>query len=195
MNRRPRLNRFVYGEGALSRLSISAFLLFCSTVGGVILPVANAQDSLAEAARKNRPKDVQVTAKRTWTNDDIQPTSQTASFSSAITETKESDSETLRKFRNLDKETLGAAVLKSGDAPNVEFPNRRDWEQRLFEAKQAWLDQVDRMVGHKDSSKYSQEEENRLALGAKRIFERISSEGVTQARAVNDPILKAHLEL
>jgi hypothetical protein len=50
------------------------------------------------------------------------------------------------------------------------------------------------MVGHKDSSKDAQDTEIRLAQGAQRTFERIAAEGVLQARAVNDPTLKAHLQ-
>jgi hypothetical protein len=43
-------------------------------------------------------------------------------------------------------------------------------------------------------AKDSRDEELRLAVGAQRTFERISQEGVKQARAVNDPVLKAHLD-
>src|SRR5216684_5067426 len=151
------------------------------------------QDSLADSARKNRPKDMQIARKRVWTNDDLQATSNNES-SSLMGTSQESASETLQKFRSLGKEELGTAILKLSDAPNVTFPERRNWEQRLFEAKQAWLDQVHRMVGHKDSSKDAQDEEVRLAQGARRNFERIANEGVQQARAVNDPVLKAHLQ-
>jgi hypothetical protein len=50
------------------------------------------------------------------------------------------------------------------------------------------------MEGHKDSSKAAQEEEIRLAQGAQRIFDRISREGILQARATTDLALKARLE-
>jgi hypothetical protein len=78
--------------------------------------------------------------------------------------------------------------------PDVEFPDGRDWEQHLFEAKQAWMDQVERMIAHKDSSKDAFDTEIRLAQGAQQNFERVAEDGVQQARAVNDPKLKAHLQ-
>jgi len=148
---------------------------------------------IADVARKNQTKDAHITAKRVWTSDDFSSTGEEES-TVPLTQTPESVSETLREFRALDKEKLGAAVLKMANAPDVNFPDRRNWEQELFEAKQAWMDQLDRMVGHKDSSKDSQNTEIQLAQGAKSNFERISEQGIQQARAVNDPSLKAHLE-
>src|SRR5271156_1215929 len=106
-----------------------------------------AQDSLADAARKNRPKDAQVTPQRVWTNDDVASAGETGGTTSG--KSPESTSETLRKFRLLGKEELGAAVLKMSSI-DVDFPNRKDWEQSLFDAKQAWMLQVDRMTAHKD---------------------------------------------
>jgi hypothetical protein len=85
-------------------------------------------------------------------------------------------------------------VLKMANAPDVDFPNRTDWEERLFAAKRAWLDQLGRMEGHKDSSHNARDTETRLTHGARLCFEGISGEGVQQARAVNDPVLKAHLD-
>ena len=155
----------------------------------ICLP-AWAQNSLADIARKNRPKDARPTPKRVWTNDDI-ASSNVSDESSQ--KTKNSDSETLEKFRSLAKEQLGDAVLRMSGI-DVDFPNRKDWEQRLFDAKQAWVLQIDRTIAHKDAAKDSRDEELRLAIGAKRIFERIRDEGVEQARATKDPVLKAHLD-
>jgi len=149
--------------------------------------------SIADVARKNQTKDAHVTAKRVWTSDDFPSTGEKES-TVPLSKTPESASETLREFRSLDKEELGAAVLKMASAPDVDFPDRRNWEQKLFEAKQAWIDQVDRMMAHKDSSKDVLDTEIRLTQGAQSSFERISGEGIQQARAVNDPALKAHLQ-
>lgn len=166
------------------------FLILCSLV--VLLPAtATPQDSVADAARKNRSKD-QTATKRVWTNDDIASAS-SPEPNSPKQETPESVSTTLERFRMLDRHELGVAVLRKAGAPDVNFPNRGDWEQRLFEAKNAWSDQVDRMVAHKDASQASQDEELRLAIGKQRIFERIESEGIEQAKAETDPVLKAHL--
>jgi len=148
---------------------------------------------VADAARKNRPKDAQPAPKKVWTNDDV-PSSSVSGTPSNEPVAPKSDAEILRQFKFLSKEELATAVLKRAGAPNADFPERKDWEQRLFEAKQSWIDQVDRVEAHKDSSKTTQEEETRLAQGAQRIFDRISGEGILQARATKDPALKARLE-
>lgn len=156
---------------------------------------SQSQDSLADAARKNRPKDAQVASKRTWTDDDFEHTGDKGSSASALRGmTPEGAAEAVRKFRSLDQQEIGAAVLKQANAPDVSFPDRKNWEQSLFEAKQAWVDQVARMDGHRDAAKDARDEELRLAIGAQRNFYRIADEGIEKARAVNDPILKAHLE-
>ncbi len=167
-----------------------SLLLVCFVV---LLPVTTpSQESVADAARKSRAKDQTTVTKRVWTNDDVASAS-SPEPSSPKQETRESVSAILERFRMLDRHELGVGVLRKAGAPDVDFPNRREWEQKLLDAKQAWIDQVDRMVAHKDASQASQEEELRLAVGKKRIFERIEAEGIEQARAQTDPVAKAHL--
>jgi hypothetical protein len=90
--------------------------------------------SLGELARQRRPRDAKATTKQVWTSDDFpSPTEREAPVPTRAEEA--STSETLLKFRLLGKEELGAAVLKRANAPNVDFPDRKNWEQRLFEAK------------------------------------------------------------
>lgn len=164
------------------RIGALRLLIMCCVVVG--------RSQAAEQTRKDKPKDTQTT-KRVWTNDDFSSTGTGASIPDKI---PDSASSTLEKFRHLGKEDLGAAVLKMANAPDVDFADRRNWEQRLFEAKQAWLDQLERMEGHKNSSKDVRDTEIRLTQGAHSNFERIAGEGIQQARAVNDPKLKAHLQ-
>ena len=162
------------------------------TLAIALIPVTlRSQDSVADAARKNRLKDPTAT-KRVWTNDDMASASSTEP-GAPKKETKESVSAALERFRMLDRYELGVAVLRQAGAPDVNFSKRRDWEQKLFEAKQAWIEQVNRMDAHKDSSQASQEEELRLAVGKQRIFESIKDEGIEQAKAETSPVLKAHL--
>jgi hypothetical protein len=167
-------------------------ITFCLAVG-LFYTLARAQDSVADAARKNRPKDTQTTTKRVWTNDDIASAGKKES-TVPLTGIQQTASETLQKFRLLAKEELGGAVLKAHNAPNVDFPDRKDWEQKLFEAKRAWVDQVDRMVAHKDTNNYVLGPEIVLAEKAQENFERIVEEGTQWARAESDPRLKAHLQ-
>ena len=153
------------------------------------------QESLGDAARKNRPKDAKISAKRVWTTDDFESAGDRPSSVDGVNGGNQANPEdTVRAFRSLDQQQIGTAVLRSANAPDVAFPDRKDWEQRLFEAKQAWIDQVARVAAHKDANKYVQDEELRLATGAQRNFYRIANEGIEKARAVDDPILKAHLE-
>lgn len=154
---------------------------------------SKSQDSLADLARTNRSKDAQVSAKRVWTDDDFESAGDRRSPAERGT-TQEGAAEAVRKFRSLDRQEIGSAVLKQAKAPDVNFPERRNWEQRLFEVKQAWVDQVARLDAHKDSNKDVRDEELRLAEGARNNFYHIADEGIEKARAVNDPILKAHLE-
>ena len=168
-------------------------LIALCVVGSLFSALGRAQDSVADAARKNRARDAQAAPKRVWTDDDFAFTGKKESSATAVG-TQESASETLQKFRLMGKEELGAAVLKRINAPNVDFPDRRDWEQKLIEAKRAWLDQVDRMVAHKDSSKIVQETEIALAEKAQEDFERIADQGIQWARAEYNPRLKAHLQ-
>jgi len=164
-------------------LSIAALVLFVAS------PLFS--QSVAEAAKKNRPKAAKATVKRVWTDDDFS-TGGSPGEPIPADKTSDSTSRTLEKFRRLDQEQLGAAVLKMAKA-DVDFPGRRDWEGRLFEAKEAWLTQIERMEGHKDSNKDVVNAEVGLAKGAQSNFERIAGEGIRQAQAVNDPTLKAHL--
>jgi hypothetical protein len=149
--------------------------------------------SASDTSHQNQSQTTHKTTKKVWTNDDFQSPDNADLAPASGTKATESASSQTADFRRMDPDELGTAVLKMANA-NVDFPERRDWEQRLFDAKQAWLDQVDRVEGHKDSNQSVQDTENSLARKAQLNFERIAGEGIRQARAMHDPILKAHLE-
>ena len=188
------------------RLGIAATLLFCRVLGPrtTVQTAGNQanpqqpqpqQEPLGDLARELRAKDTPVSTKRVWTTDDLgSPRDEPSSGENPTETTQESAEAAIRQFRSLDQSEIGAVVLKQANAPNGTFPDRKDWEQRLFDAKQAWIDQVAPLDAHRDANKYVQDEELRLADGAQRNFYRIANEGIERARAVNDPILKAHLE-
>jgi hypothetical protein len=168
----------------LKKIAGLSLLIVCCVVAG------GTQDSPAPQAGKNKPKDAQVTKKRVWTNDDFSPTGNAGTSASVVA--PQSPTGTLEEFRNLTKEDLGAAVLQMAKA-NVDFPGRREWEQRLFDAKQAMVDQAKRMEGHKDANLDVQRQEIRSSQEATTNFKIIASEGIQKAQAENDPKLKAHL--
>ncbi len=90
-----------------------------------------------------------------------------------------SDEEALDRFRLMDKEKLGRAVLTMAQA-DVAFPGRKNWEQALFDAKQEWMRQLDRAEAHQGTSTSS--EEVHLAEAAEANFERVRSAGIESAR-------------
>ena len=161
-----------------------SLLIVCCVVAG------RTQDSPAQQAGKNKPKDAQVTKKRVWTNDDFSSTGNAGASESVLA--PQSPTSALEGFRNLSKEELGAAVLKMAKV-NVDFPGRGDWERRLFDAKQAMVDQAERMEGHKDANLDVQRQEIQKAQDATTRFKMIAGEGIQKAQAESDPKLKAHL--
>jgi hypothetical protein len=182
-------------------LALAYFILASCALGQTATSQPKTQDSktsqqsLGNLARKLRPKDAHISTKRVWTTDDFASHGNETSLNeSPKNTTPESAAAAIRKFQLLDQQEIGAAVLKLANAPDVNFTERKEWEQRLFEAKQAWLEQVNRLEGHKDASKDVQQEELRLTEGTQNNFWTIAEEGVEKARAVNDPIVKAHLE-
>jgi hypothetical protein len=155
-------------------------------------PVATQAQSLGDIARKNQA-DKAAAAKANPVSvpvHELQGNSLQQEIS--IPKTEESVSSALEQFRHIGKDELGTAILKIANA-NVDFPNRRDWEQSLFEAKKEWQDQVDRMMAHKDSNQSVKNSEIGLTRKAQLNFESIRRDGIEQARAVNDPVLRAHL--
>lgn len=127
---------------------------------------ATAQDSVADAARKNRPKDAQPAPKKVWTNDDLPSVSVKSSEAlSNVPVGPDSDSEILRQFRLLSKEELAAAILKRAGAPDVDFPERkrgfskqskrgwtswRGWKVIKTQAKQRWRRKFDMRREHSE---------------------------------------------
>jgi hypothetical protein len=85
------------GEGTsmffLRLVHLAAFVLSAL----LFSPSIHAQDSLADAARKNRPADAEVTTERSWTSDDM--ASARVSVQAPPPKTPEEASETIRKFR------------------------------------------------------------------------------------------------
>jgi hypothetical protein len=96
-------------------------IVFCFIVG-LISASGKAQDSVADAARKNHPKDVQAATKRARTD-----ATGAKESTPPVAKTPESALETLQKFRFIDKEKPGAAVLKRANASNVGFPASKEW--------------------------------------------------------------------
>jgi hypothetical protein len=107
------------------KLGPRKLVVFCFIVG-LISASGKAQDSVADAARKNHPKDVQAATKRVWTdatgaNESTPP----------VAKPPESALETLRKFRFMDEEKPGGAVLKRSNAPNVGFAGSKEWRTSM----------------------------------------------------------------
>lgn len=126
-----------------------------------------------------------------WTNDDFLYPGDVGPSTSVVA--PQSPTGALDEFRNLSSEELGAAVLKMAEA-DVNFPGRGNWEQRLFDAKQAMVDQAERLEGHKDANLDVQRQEIQNSQDATTKFKAIAGEGIQKAKAESDPKLKAHLQ-
>jgi hypothetical protein len=106
------------------RATLKALAFFCAILT-FSFTSGKAQDSEADAARKNRPKDAQPAPKKVWTNEDISSAGVSSTPSNEPVAPK-SDAEILRQFKSLGKEELGVAVLKRAGAPDADFPRRKD---------------------------------------------------------------------
>lgn len=121
------------------------------------------ESSLGDVARNLRAqgKAQPPSQKRTFTNDDVRsaPSGGTpagnssagdkkASGNPGAEKTKESEAEEdqelteqdLSEFYDLDREDLGRAVMRYYKLPDdTPFPDRAEWEFRLYDAKQDWV--------------------------------------------------------
>ena len=103
------------------KLGLRKLIVFCFIVG-LFSASGKAQNSVADAARKNHPKDAQAATKRVWTD-----ATRAKESTTPVAKAPESASETLREFRFMDKEKPGAAVLKRSNALNVGLPSSKEW--------------------------------------------------------------------
>jgi hypothetical protein len=96
--------------------------------------------SVADAARQNRPKDAKVTSKRVFTDDDFEH-SASADGVSAATTSKQQLSDSMENAQR----TIGSVEdktereLANDVAGEVQFPGRPEWEHKLYLKKQAQI--------------------------------------------------------
>jgi len=103
------------------KLGLWKLVVFCVLVG-LFSASGKAQDSVADAARKNHSKDAQAATKRVGTD-----ATGAKESTKPVAKTPESAWETLRDFRLMDEEKPGGAVLKRSNAPNVGFAGSKEW--------------------------------------------------------------------
>jgi hypothetical protein len=149
--------------------------------------VVEPQPSLGEIARKLREKgrvQTPVTSKRTFTNDDIQgsfPWSDMGpgdNWESSRNGANNSSIDTMRQFFNLDRVTLGRAILSMARIDvEIHFPERSDWEFSLYDAKQEMVHESLQATAHPNDV-----QEQKLAEKRVNDFESIAGRGIQQAR-------------
>jgi hypothetical protein len=103
------------------KLGLWKLVVFCF-VAGLLSASGKAQDSVADAARKNHSKDAQAATKRVGTD-----ATGAKESTPPVAKPPESALETLRKFRFMDEEKPGGVVLKRSNAPNVGFAGSKEW--------------------------------------------------------------------
>jgi hypothetical protein len=149
--------------------------------------VVDPQPSLGEIARKLREKgqvQTPLTSKRTFTNDDIQasfPWSDVGSEDNGDSSRNggnKSSIDTVRQFFNLDRVTLGRAMLSMARIDvEIHFPERSDWEFSLYDAKQEMVRESLQAEAHPKDV-----QEQKLAEKRVNDFESIAGRGIQQAR-------------
>jgi hypothetical protein len=160
---------------------------------------AGEPESLADAARAMRAqgKAHPASANRKYTSDDVTPagsgdgptltttTGEKKEAAEGETEQGGSEQGKTRKlseqdwseFYDLDREQTARAVLEYANLPaDTLFPDRAEWEFRLFEAKQDWVH------AHMQVREHPQDEaEHQQYLKAWNQFASIANEGIEKA--------------
>src|SRR5260370_8940194 len=96
--------------------------------------------SVADAARKNRPKDAKITSKRVFTDDDLQHSASPDGVPAATTSKQQlSDS-----VNNAEKAISSVEDKTERDLANdvvgdIKFPGRPEWEHKLYLKKQVQI--------------------------------------------------------
>lgn len=107
-------------------LSVAALVLFAS------FPLFS--QSLADAARANRAKDAKPTAKRVWTDDDIQHSSPSAGTQASPTRQKNYKAEATAALEHA--KGLTAREIANQIVKDIQFPGRPEWETKLYDQSQ-----------------------------------------------------------
>jgi hypothetical protein len=99
----------------------------------LLFPSGLFSQSVADAARENRPKGAKITSQRVFTDDDVRHGSQEAPSTDA---SKLSDS--LEKAKRALEDAKGETEREYADSVvrDVQFPGRPDWEHRLYVQEQ-----------------------------------------------------------
>jgi hypothetical protein len=105
------------------RTAIISFLVL------VVPPVFG--QSVADAARANRPKDAKITTQRVFTDDDVQHSSQPIPAPDPLRSATENANRAIQ-----DAQGLTAREMADNIVHNIQFPGRPDWETKLYDQEQ-----------------------------------------------------------
>jgi hypothetical protein len=150
--------------------------------------------SLGDAARQLRSqgKAHEAGQKRSYTDDDVKPAAKPATAEAKAaatgvqgqkTDSKQDEGEELTEqdaseFYDLGREETGRAVLAYGKLPpDTPFPDRADWEVRMYEAKQEWVHAYMNIKEHPHD-----EAGLKLYDQKSREFDAVANDGIRRAR-------------
>ncbi len=155
----------------ISILAVAVFL--------AVLPSSvRSQEPLGDTARKVKPKDVQVTSKRVFTDDDVAHANSNQLTNSALSvDPKIRVSETQKLVDKLSNKT--PRELSNGIVGENKFPGRDNWEERLAA-------QRDRVV---------QAAQTALDVASKAISDSTSEEKANATKAGNQALSNFDLQL
>ena len=107
------------------RTATISFLIF-------VVPSVFGQ-SVADAARQNRPKDAKITSKRVFTDDDLQHSASPDEVPAATTSKQQlSDSVNSAEKAISSVEDKTERELANDVVGDIQFPGRPDWEHKLY---------------------------------------------------------------
>jgi hypothetical protein len=143
-------------------------------------PVAAQAQSLADIARQKRPKDAKVTSQRVFTDDDVKHGDSTFVLQKAPTTlTLE---ELARKVDEVESKTprqLGEEFVK-----DIRFPGRDQWEQDLYNKKEALVAATRNWIILKRSDKSTKDALDSAAIDqgiADRAYTDLQVKGIVEA--------------
>lgn len=139
-----------------------------------------ASQSLGDAARSVRKKDASTALKRVFTDDDVASARFEGGASSGRTSCDKPETvlRTMSKFFDMDRVTLGQAVLRMANIDvHTPFPERSEWEFSLFDAKQKMARETLQAEAHPNDV-----QEQKLAEKKLNAFDAIADRGIQQAR-------------
>lgn len=140
--------------------------------------------SVADAARQNRPKDTKVTTQRVFTDDDFEHSTvaNTPEPAKSPTATVE-DGQRKAKSAVDDLDKMTPRELSDSVVRDIQFPDRPQWEEKLYAEKQILVGKARALLATVDANAAQGIKDSALASFQVEAlsFNRLKAEGIGKA--------------